>query len=1741
MDGRYAGSGFTERRAASGETADWAYSNPSSSSYGATHIETDLPQRQSYTSSHTLTTYTTSQHPTGVSGVFDTGVHTTGSSSAESSVVNFISPIESRGHQAGPGATTLLPQFRTSPWQTGTNSSTELFLTGALPASGTFPTLSALSSYQHSSTFPTRSFATTSPLSVQHTTFSSSNGLLSNNESLLQIKPSHTTVPTAFAFDRLGGASLGSSLPIQSSTYRSAQESAPHLLQPQFSLLPSPLSNSQQIMPPYGAPVFSSSIERALQRECSVIKHHQRPSNTQPVQQQLSVSVQHSLQDYLPDNADVSFQDPSRHTPVSNSPNGIPNQSINSTVQQKTPTVQLQQTQTHSSSLPSSGFSSTCGMKAKDESNKTADDRGEDSELHDQEASSPMQQHRYASTAQNQSSVIASQSQLYTSAQLSSLMSVSPSQTHITSQSLMSNLSEPQAFSPNQPEKLPSIYKTLPLLATHSENQTSVSHSLMYASGQKHIMSSASNREEYDEQAQRLCMGSASHNYSSSHSQNLSTVSYYAQVPESVSPSQSYASGQSLTPSPPFTSSYGHSLPSSNSNQDYTLMQPSPSKSDGMLLHQTQKYLLSDQSSSSTPTYTQAIQINLSSVEQNPGYDKKKEEESLFLTSKENCGELSIHDMQRLQQASISSSIQSSVSNSVVGVQSNVVYVVSKLEDRQAHSVIRSNSRSEDQLIGLAPTSSTKDERMSTLIGQLVSPAHSYVTSGTKNNSLLVQSSHVALSTDQLKEHPVLLKVPTAQQVDQQTQSNHRDQRQLSKEQAQFVQLPSAQVLLEPSQMILVQKPLLQTLSNQSKPVQMQPISVQFLQMNNEILNSTVSTVEIPQITHQAVESMKQQLVQKDIFNSVTNQHDSKQHFTLSSICFPDSMLMTDERNILSNVDDILAATAAACGVTPQDFKTSSSEVDLASISSPSDSKCRYEVNNKHEANNFSSQHLISSTQTITSSVNGVQLTTDIHKEAEGHQSFTPPNSHTQQNNSQHEISEKVTNNHKKNEVSPKGLTSNGSYVNSNGGTMNTFSNNHTDFHLTSQEYNPTGFEKTDISKNKIQPKVTKSVKMEETFAECSSDSLSKKRVRSKGSSKQAIEDANGQPKPQKRSGQVKRQNSKGSETSSSSTSEGCIDGYQQQERIRQKIKEVEEKQPEVKTGFIGSFLDFLKSGPKQQFSSPPIRPPNRARKSSVPKRPFNQLSMPPTPIPSSTSMVSPDINTVSSSKRLDEDLQKNLETLPSFSSDEDESVGKNQDLQKSISSALSSLDEPLDKQQSVSKGSGESTSQEQSANTKLVSTQSEDTKLKEQQNPGLEVPVEDLVKNIPLGQLAVSLNTVAIEGLTDEELSDSGEEGMYRERDEFVVKNEDIESLQVTLKAGVEPPAIWKVQKALLQKFIPELRDGKRVFSATNSYLGYFGDAKTMYRRVYVKFLDTVNKREYVRVCNRKPRCKPMHSMRGSQKALLVQRAAASAISDSSVLKSSTKQSLSKPRPKQPKAKAEPPPKKRKKWKEEFTESAQLASSEAVGEDDEFIPPVPFTSRFLNTRTMKETFKSFVELLISVALDADVMITLERENDELLLPHMKKVDGMITDNRRRLLPKLRVGQVFKNALDIFPELSVVTELKTDGETPTFKVRLSGKAYNRKTMKPAKSPIKLPLEYTVEQQKTHWFSLYHSLQHYKYHTYLMCMDEITLLRSRGMDVGQEETVQTCIGNRAWVEGLFDRFGELLTQVQQACL
>ncbi|AWP01685.1 putative glutamine and serine-rich protein 1 [Scophthalmus maximus] len=1671
MDRNYPTSGFADALAPPAQTAaSWAYERSAagikpSPSYGAAQLDAELLQRQGYTSTHQLPTYTTSHLPA-AAGTLDSN-----SNSSETSIMSFLSAMESRSLQAGPVSASLLSPFRPPSWPAGTNSSTELYLTGALPSSATFPSPAALSSYQHTGAYPSRSYTTNPSLALQDPAFSTStNGLFSHHDPLLHLKSSQTVLPTALAFNHLSAPALGSTLPVQSSTYRSAQESAPHLLQPQFSLLPSTLPTAHGAPQPYAATVFSGSIERALQRECSVIKHHQRPSSSHTSSEQLTNS-EHSLPGYFGSGseADVSYQqDPSRQTPVSCSPStGVDSsQGVNGAPQPKTDTV-------------TQAYSTTSVPKAKDCSAKLTPHPagGEESHGHAQNLTGGSPE-RYSSPGQN--SVISNQQSLH----LSSLMSSSLSQTYMTPHTQ----SQPSS---STADKLSSLYKTLPSLSSQSGNVATVSQTLVYSTSPS---LSQEQEVQYGAQVQGLCQGNLSESYPTSHSQGAPHVTFTSQSQgqASATHSQSYAAGQSLNQS--LNSSYAptcvRSLPASNSPQDYTLMQASlGGKTHDTLSQQqthTHKYVLS----APLPTYSsaaQALQNNVRSSIQDvkPTYGKQKLEE------------LPMQDLEALQQASMEGS---AADNNMAA--HNVIYAVSKMDDHQkTQSVIRSNSRSDDQLMGLGHTHTeqVKHERMGSLSQQ-----HIHLSGANGQDTANIKPAHVPLSSEQLKQHPLQLKLP---EPHQQNHQNH-NQSQTQAAHTQFITVPSTQVLLEPNQMILLQQPTVHHGQNTSKVVSVQnvqpphglgPVHVQYLQMDRELLGPTVTETHSQQGTIVSEQSSGCPNSSKHHYSHSANQqaNDAKNHFALNSICFPESMLLADDRNILSNVDDILAATVAACGVTPQDFvkAASSAEAEMAVMVSPTDSKGHFHtVDVRNMSPSFSSAQppILTNTisHTLTMTLNGPQMATDSLGQSVHHSSSS-------------EI-----------------------HTNGDGGSSEN------DYHLV---YDPSGLQGR-VKGN------SKCIKTEDGLTECGED-FPRKKARSKSLTKPGCPDEDGgQARAAKRGGQAKRQNSRGSDVGSPSAAHNVYDGCPQQERMRQKIREVEEKQPEVKTGFIGSFLDFIKSGPKQQYSPSPTRTISRPRKlcaSSKPPPPCALSALPaklqtlPGPLISQESRV-----TSAHQKRLDEDLHKNLETLPSFSSDEEENTGKNQALRNSISSALSALDEASDRK----------TRADNHIPGSLMKTDQVPTvphAVKETCFPQVAPPPQTTTNTVPEGaayaakdnsketgtdQVAMQLMSVAIEGLTDEELSDSGGEGMYRERDEFVVRNEDIENLKVTMRGGSEPPAIWKVQKALLQKFVPELRDGKRVFSATNSYLGYFGDAKTMYQRVYVKFLDTVNKREYVRVCSRKPRCKPMNSLRGVQvKTLLGLTANASSVSPSQ-----------KPRPKHPKPRAEPPPKKRRKWKEEFSPAASGSSAEEGGEDNELNHTVPFASRILNTRTMKETFKSFMELLISVALDEDVMTALERANDELLLPHMRRVDGMITDNKKRLLNKLQIGQVLKTALDNFPEISVVTELKKDGETPAFKVRLSGKAYNKKTLKPYKMPNKVPQEYTVDQQKTQWFSLYHSLQHYKYHTYLMCKDEIASLRVQAGDLGQEETVQTCLQNGVWVEGLFDRFGELMNQVQQAC-
>uniref|UniRef100_A0A3Q2GP60 Glutamine and serine rich 1 n=1 Tax=Cyprinodon variegatus TaxID=28743 RepID=A0A3Q2GP60_CYPVA len=1574
--------------------------------------------------------------------------------------MSFLSAMESRSLQAGPVRASLVPPFRPPSCTTGANSSSrDLYLTGALPSTTSSPSPAVLSTFQHTSAYPSRSYATNTTLTLPDGAFSAStSGLFSHHDHLLHLKPSQALLPTALAFNHLSAPSVGSALPVDSSTYRSAQESAPHLLQPQFSLVPSALHT------PHGAP----QTYGAIQRECSVIKHHQRPCSSHTASEKIG-NTEDSLQEYFVPGGepDMSYpQDPSRRTPVScsSSSKKESTQGVNRSPQPK-------------SDIGTQPYSSTL-LKSAEDSTRLNSHTAEDGESNTQKLTTD------SSSTQKQNADVASQQ----ASQISGLMSDSLSQTYVTPQTQSQTSHYPS-------ENLSSLYTTLVSHSSHCDNMVPISQTLI------HTTTPVLSQEQiqYGTHVQRLCQDNFSEIYPSAHSQGVLNVPFTSQNNEvSATHSQSFNTAQSLNSV--FQSTCMQSLPTPNSMVEYKPLQGSVGGTAHTIVshQQTQSHSVL---SVPLPTYSSpAQQDNISTLQEaGPTYAKQ---------------DLPPHDSEALKQVSIGSGADNSMITHKI-----VIYVVSQMDDHKPQIVIRNNSQSDEQFLGVchANQAQIKDGHVGSMTQQQVclsSVNGDEVASSETSNTPV--SSHGPISKEQLNQQ---LRTPEPHPQNQ--QSHTQPQSEIPPAHSSYMSFPSSQVFLESNQVIPVQQPLVHQSQNTSNLVLVQGVEpaqglgsvhIQYHQVDRDLLCTNV-TENLSQQTVVMSEPSSQCSSSTNLHYSQTaNQrpNDGKSQFALDSICFPDSMLLADERNILSDVDDIFAATEAACGVTPQDFvkAASSSDIKLTAMSSPVDSKGHLmTVDISQMSPSFSSaQHPpVSNTHchTISMTLNGAHMATASQDQSVGHNSY---------NN----------------------LTINGD------GRISESS-----FQLARQVLSSLGVSngvKDSTRYTGISNGGQDGTKYAETQKSLGTKDSPKKKTRSKSRTKPGgPEEGEGFTRPTMRGGQTKCQISRGSDPNDvkmtamsspvDSNGQHAKDSVPQQERIWQKIREVEEKQPEVKTGFLGSFLDFIKSGPKQQYSPSNTRTSSRPRKPSSCSKPCILPSLQPQvltlPRPS-LPQESPGLN--SQQKHLEKDLQKNLNDCNrrcSFSSDEEESTGRNQALRNSISSALSALDKSSDGR----------------TNAGNVTLGHEFVFLRQ----AVQVPVMKPVKLTglpPVSTPAPVETTVAIEGLTEGEPSDSEGEGMYRERDEFVIKNEDIETFKVTMRAGVEPPAIWKVQKALLQKFVPELKDGKRVFSATNSYLGYFGDAKTLYKRVYVKFLENFNKREYVRVCSRKPRRKPMSSLKyvdksaqvGLSKRLFsnvtlflslraIQMKALLGLTNPSASQNQ------KPWPKQVKSRADSPPKKRKKWKEDFSSTPSASSAEEELN-------APFTSRLLklNMRTMKDTFKSFVELLISVALDEDVMTALERANDELLLPHMKKVDGMISDIRKRLLNKLHIGQFLKTALDSFPEISVVTELK-DGETSAVKVRLSGKAYDKNTMKPYET---LDQEYSVDQQKIQWFSLYHSLEHYKYHTYLMCKDKVRNSLQFDGNLGQEETIQKCLQNEAWVEGLFDHFEELISEVQQVC-
>lgn len=167
--------------------------------------------------------------------------------------------------------------------------------------------------------------------------------------------------------------------------------------------------------------------------------------------------------------------------------------------------------------------------------------------------------------------------------------------------------------------------------------------------------------------------------------------------------------------------------------------------------------------------------------------------------------------------------------------------------------------------------------------------------------------------------------------------------------------------------------------------------------------------------------------------------------------------------------------------------------------------------------------------------------------------------------------------------------------------------------------------------------------------------------------------------------------------------------------------------------------------------------------------------------------------------------------------------------------------------------------------------------------------------------------------------------------------------------------------------------------------------------------------------------------------------------------------------------------------------------------------------------------------MLVSTALDPDMIQALEDTDDELYLPSMRQIDSLLSGQKRRLLLRVNMSSPHQEALHVFPKLSA-----DPLDCGAVRVSLSGESYNRKTLNQAKRRSAKQQELQLSVETCRIYSLYHALHHYKYHTFLRCKKETSSLEEASEDPGQEEVVQRCMANHGWIDKLFGSFMELLS-------
>ncbi|XP_066275760.1 proline-rich protein 12-like [Branchiostoma lanceolatum] len=194
------------------------------------------------------------------------------------------------------------------------------------------------------------------------------------------------------------------------------------------------------------------------------------------------------------------------------------------------------------------------------------------------------------------------------------------------------------------------------------------------------------------------------------------------------------------------------------------------------------------------------------------------------------------------------------------------------------------------------------------------------------------------------------------------------------------------------------------------------------------------------------------------------------------------------------------------------------------------------------------------------------------------------------------------------------------------------------------------------------------------------------------------------------------------------------------------------------------------------------------------------------------------------------------------------------------------------------------------------------------------------------------------------------------------------------------------------------------------------------------------------------------------------------------------------------------------------------------------------------------KTFRIYLQVLISYALDSSFLDDIEEESDMYFLDAIETVDTKVKEAKDRVMQNVTFDPEYKAVVEKYPYLQVVSNSNLGNQTcqaclttrqATQTLKLHGRPYSRSTLMMERLSEKGTKMSSVCQMCGNAAQTFHQLYHLKYRLFRKCENKVMAVnRSRAVSSEEDNTVRHILSDMEWISQLHEDLENWLARAQQ---